>query len=259
MLNYRLTTRPGKTLLIMLHGFMGDHRAFDEAVNRMAELDVLAIDLPGHGSSLEDDQEWTFDWIISEIKAIVDTLHYERVFMYGYSMGGRIALYYALNHHVDGLILESASPGLDNAARRAERRIIDAERGKRIMHDFDSFVTYWAALPLFETDKPLSDEAAAQLDAMRRRQHPAGLNKALIDYGTGSQPSVWHRLADYTQPVLLLTGTKDSKFEQLNSRMHRLLPCSRHIKLPAGHTIHVEHPEIFDTIVIEFIKEANHV
>ncbi|WP_165981118.1 2-succinyl-6-hydroxy-2,4-cyclohexadiene-1-carboxylate synthase [Macrococcus lamae] len=261
MLNYHLTTQRNKTLLVMLHGFMGDHHAFDEAIERLQhDVDIMTIDLPGHGASCETrHQTWSFDWIAGEIKALLTPLHYERIIMYGYSMGGRVALYYALSNEIDALILESASAGLDSAEARAERRKIDDERGIEIITDYDAFVTSWSNLPLFKTHQPLPEDAKIKLDEMRRRQHPEGLKKALQDYGTGSQPALWHRLQQYHKPVLLLTGTLDKKFEQLNSRMHRLLPNSRHIKLPAGHTIHVEHPEIFDTIVIEFIKEANHV
>lgn len=260
MLNYHLTTHHNNTLLVMLHGFMGDHHAFDHAVSRLQQdIDIVTVDLPGHGESMPVHEQWTFDWITQQLNRLIQSFSYDHIYIYGYSMGGRIALYYGLNYHVDGLILESTSAGLEHRNERTERLAVDRDRGAAIVNDFEQFVTHWAGLPLFHTHQPLSDHQAAQLDAMRRRQQPAALKKALQDYGTGSQPSLWHLLGDYHQPVLLLTGTLDAKFEQLNARMHELLPNSRHIKLPAGHTIHVEHPEIFDTIVIEFIKEANHV
>lgn len=250
-----------ETLLVMLHGFMSDSRTYTEAVRRLqGQTDILRMDLPGHGADRSDRAEtWSFDWIADQLHEVISHAGYQRVMLYGYSMGGRIALYYALKYPVQGLILESASPGLQNAADRAERRRLDQTRGERLTEDYEQFVQYWERLPLFKTAAPLNEDSRRKLSAIRRSQTPAALQKALTDYGTGSQPDLWPALARLNGPVLLLTGTLDDKFRTINREMTQRIKDSRHIEVTAGHSIHVEHPEIFDTIVLEFMKEAYHV
>lgn len=250
-----------ETLLVMLHGFMSDSRTYTEAVRRLqGQTDILRVDLPGHGADRSDrDETWSFDWIADQLHEVISHARYQRVLLYGYSMGGRIALYYALKYPVQGLILESASPGLQHAADRAERRRLDQARGERLTEDYEQFVQYWERLPLFKTAAPLAEDSRQKLSAIRRSQKPATLTKALTDYGTGSQPDLWPALSSLTCPVLLLTGTLDDKFKAINMEMAQRIKDSRHIEVTAGHSIHVEHPEIFDTIVLEFMKEAYHV
>ncbi|ULG73725.1 2-succinyl-6-hydroxy-2,4-cyclohexadiene-1-carboxylate synthase [Macrococcus brunensis] len=255
-------TREGHdTLLVMLHGFMGDSRTYTEAVQRLRhKTDISRIDLPGHGADESDRTEkWSFDWIAEKLHAIIPRENYKQVLLYGYSMGGRIALYYALKHPVQGIILESASPGLKLAEEREERKRIDQARGDKILLDYEQFVQHWENLPLFKPAVPLNQAQQQKLSTIRRSQEPAGLKKALMDYGTGSQPNLWPELAELNCPVLLLTGTLDQKFKTINIDMAQRIKDSRHIEVSAGHSIHVEHPEIFDTIVLEFIKEAYHV
>ncbi|TDM04636.1 2-succinyl-6-hydroxy-2,4-cyclohexadiene-1-carboxylate synthase [Macrococcus carouselicus] len=246
-------------VLVMLHGFMGDSRAFTRLTD---EMDILRIDLPGHGQDESDmDTDWSFDWLIQQLAVIITGLKgsYQHIALYGYSMGGRVALYYALHYTVDALILESASPGLESAEERQARQQVDTERGDALVQDYEAFVSRWERLPLFTPAAPLSSAAAECQHQMRSSQRPSRLAKALRDYGTGSQPNLWPRLKELDAPVLLLTGTQDYKFKMINQRMAQSIRHSRHIEVSAGHSIHVEHPEIFDTIVLEFIKEAYHV
>lgn len=253
MLNYHWIDNNKNVTLVMLHGFMGDSSAFNHVTN--TSYNRLTIDLPGHGedeSSLRDN--WSFDYIVNHLHEVIRDIN-GRIVLYGYSMGGRIALYYALRYGVDQLILESVSPGLKTEQERSARRQTDAARGISLMTDYESFVQKWEKLPLFHTNQPLNDEQSSQLKQMRRNQCPTGLNKALIDYGTGSMPNLWDELERLSMPVLLLTGTLDKKFEVLNEQMKQRITHAKHIKIKAGHTIHVEHPQIFDTIVLEFIEE----
>ncbi|TDL98693.1 2-succinyl-6-hydroxy-2,4-cyclohexadiene-1-carboxylate synthase [Macrococcus brunensis] len=257
-MNSHWTKEGHGTLLVMLHGFMGDSRTYTDAVRRLrTETDILRVDLPGHGADRSDLSEtWSFDWIAEKLHEVISRESYQQVILYGYSMGGRIALYYALKYPVHALILESTSPGLERAEEREERQRIDQARGDRLMLDYEQFVQHWENLPLFKPAVPLNQAQQQKLSTIRRSQEPAGLKKALMDYGTGSQPNLWPELAELNCPVLLLTGTLDQKFKTINIDMAQRIKDSRHIEVSAGHSIHVEHPEIFDTIVLEFIKEA---
>lgn len=239
--------------MVFLHGFMGDSRTYEHV---KLPVNMLLIDLPGHGQDQSPDVSWSFPWIAHEIHRIIQSVQYKKCLMFGYSMGGRIALYYALHYPLNGLILESTSPGIEDEEERVARRQTDKERGASLARDYEAFVKHWEQLPLFQTAVPVQESELTAQRHIRMTQQPLGLQKALSDYGTGSQPNLWPSLSHLDIPVLLITGTLDLKFKTINQRMNRLLPNSRHIELQAGHTIHVEHPDIFDTIVLEFIKEA---
>jgi 2-succinyl-6-hydroxy-2,4-cyclohexadiene-1-carboxylate synthase len=59
-------------------------------------------------------------------------------------------------------------------------------------------------------------------------------------------------------PVLLIAGELDTKFCKIAQEMHQPIPGSRlEIIGGAGHTVHLEKPEIFDKIVLDFIQEEN--
>ena len=72
---------------------------------------------------------------VEDLIAILDALAVERTHLLGYSMGGRVALAAAIAHpeRIASLILESASPGLADAAERQARIASDnglAESGR---------------------------------------------------------------------------------------------------------------------------------
>lgn len=253
MLNYHWIDKDSETLVVFLHGFMGDMRTYQHVD---LPVDCLYIDLPGHGQDHSPDVEWSFSWIAEELYTIIEKIKRKKVYLFGYSMGGRIALYYALHYALDGLILESTSPGIEEERERAERRKVDKERGENLETDYQVFVKRWEQLPLFQTAVDVPSTRLELQHLIRSTQQPKRLKKALMDYGTGSQPNLWSLLYRLDIPVLLLTGTLDIKFQTINQRMKELLPNCHHIEVQAGHTIHVEHPDIFDTIVLDFIKEA---
>lgn len=61
--------------------------------------------------------------------------------------------------YIDTLILESASPGLHIEEERTERMEKDALLAKRLINDgVKEFVDFWEEIPLFQTQKKLSEQ-----------------------------------------------------------------------------------------------------
>lgn len=249
-------------LLVMLHGFLGSHQTFlnhkTHIENEDDRIKVLSIDLPGHGGKCEDDVTWDFEFVSRYVLEMIKSHQQNRrVVLMGYSMGGRVALYMATHYPnaIDGLIIENASPGIEDREERQKRHLLDVARGEAIVKDYKGFVKRWAQLPLFQTAKPLPESVANLQQSIRLSHDPKQLKKALVDYGTGNQPNLWPLLAQINVPVLLLSGTLDLKFTNITKRMHQLIPNCTHIECNAGHTIHVEDSRFFDTIIVSFIKE----
>jgi len=119
----------------------------------------------------------------------------------------------------------------------------------------ERFVEYWENLPLFAGMKRLPPELQQRLRVQRLRNRPLGMANSLRGMGTGRQPSWWPSLASLPMPVLLTAGEQDAKFMDLAERMVSVIPHASFVPVPnAGHTVHVEQAELFDTIVKEFLS-----
>lgn len=80
-----------------------------------------------------------------------------------------------------------------------------------------------------------------------------GLANSLRGVGTGVQPTLHEQLDALTLPTLLLAGELDSKFCQIARQMAARIPQADLRIVPnAGHTIHLEQPEAFATLVHTF-------
>jgi 2-succinyl-6-hydroxy-2,4-cyclohexadiene-1-carboxylate synthase len=174
-------------------------------------------------------------------------------------MGGRLALYVGLHkpHLVQSLILESASPGLASAAERRMRREQDESLAKRIeTNGVAAFVDDWERLPLFDSQKNLPADVRNALRRRRLQNTADGLATSLRGMGTGVQPSLWANLPELRVRTLLLAGEYDHKFTTINQRMAEKIPNARLIIINGtGHSIHLEQPDIFLTVVQEFLAQ----
>lgn len=250
--------------VVFLHGFTGSTISWHPVIKLLeGKVHAVSIDLWGHGRS-ETPKEilnYAMDQQVKDIEAVCKELQLESFLLVGYSMGGRIALAYASTYskRIRGLLLESASPGLQKESERADRKMKDAQLAKRLQQEpICDFINFWQNIALFDSQKSMSVEKRAAVRRERLNQNPLGLANSLLGIGTGSQTSYWDLLVNQLYPVLLLTGKLDQKFEELAGQMKNSLPNVEHRSiLQTGHAIHVEKPEEFATIVEDYIKQLN--
>jgi 2-succinyl-6-hydroxy-2,4-cyclohexadiene-1-carboxylate synthase len=225
--------------LVLLHGFTQTRQSWRRTVQALAgRYRALAPDLPGHGNAPQ--RPASFDAAGAYVRALAPAAPFT---LAGYSMGGRIALHTALQTpHVERLILVGASPGLQDAQERAERRAADEALAARIEEiGIEAFATEWGAQPLF-ADQPERVRAAAYAD--RLRNTPQGLARALRGLGTGVMEPLWDRLPALAVPVTLIVGDRDEKFRAIAERMRERLPDARVVTVPGtGHAPQLEAPE----------------
>jgi 2-succinyl-6-hydroxy-2,4-cyclohexadiene-1-carboxylate synthase len=218
---------------------------------------VVMVDLPGHGGSVElSDALYSFSGASEALCEVMDFLQFGPCLLVGYSMGGRLALYFALHHpeRCRALLLESASPGLRTPAARAERRWLDDERARRVEADFAVFLEAWYRQPLFDS---LGEQEGRveEMVAARLQNAPRELARVLRSMGTGHQPSLWGRLGELKIPTLALAGALDTKYVEIARRMAEQCATMRVAVVPdAGHNIHAEHPERYLEHLIPFIQ-----
>jgi len=236
--------------LLLIHGFTGSIQSWgQDLISGLVQAhQLVAVDLVGHGESdvSSDPQRYRVDEMLADLTQVLDALSIERARWLGYSMGGRIALAGAVRNpdRVSRLILESASPGLEEEKERKARRRADEALAEGILRGgMEAFVDHWMGLPLFATQGKLPQEVITRTRERKLRNAPEALAACLRGLGTGAQPSFWGALSGMTIPTLLLAGEEDRKFTEVSQRMARELPVSTLRLIPrAGHTIHLENP-----------------
>ncbi|WP_028399697.1 2-succinyl-6-hydroxy-2,4-cyclohexadiene-1-carboxylate synthase [Ectobacillus panaciterrae] len=247
--------------LLLLHGFTGSMdtwRPFLASWSR--EYQVIMVDLLGHGKteSPASTKRFRIEQAACDLVSLLERLEIEKVHVLGYSMGGRLALSFACLYpeRVNSLLLENCTAGLVSEEERAARVQQDQALASFIeQKGIPAFIEKWENISLFASQKQLPDETQEATRKQRLQNSPVGLANSLRGMGTGRQPSWWNELHELTMPVLLISGEYDEKFFRILSRMKELIPRADLVQISgAGHAIHVEQPEKFDTIVRGFLQ-----
>jgi len=260
LLSHRVYGRPDCPALLLLHGFLGCKEDWRDIAPALSHNHfVVAVDLPGHGDSVEgfSERDYTMIGCAELLVGLLNSLKVNTCSVAGYSMGGRMALYFAV-HHADRcnrIILESASPGLRTEAERIARRKHDEGVAQRLLAEPPHrFLNDWYAQPLFE---PLRNSTRfGELLERRYRNNPQALALSLRHMGTGAQPTLWDLLPAIRLPILLLTGEFDVKCTRIAQEMAAVCPHSRtEVIAGAGHTLHFEAPDRYIAAVQGFLME----
>ncbi|MFZ4827516.1 MAG: 2-succinyl-6-hydroxy-2,4-cyclohexadiene-1-carboxylate synthase [Phototrophicaceae bacterium] len=257
-LEYHLETDGHGSPLLMLHGFMGSSDSWSSIRRGLAErFQLLMPDLVGHGQTAFTPELTRYD--MSSVGHDLALLMGDAPFnLLGYSMGGRLALYFAIHypHLIRKLIIISGSPGLANADQRMARRQADDALADRMdAQSIEQVVAEWERLPLWQSST-FSQLAQAQLRAVRLAQNPRGLALSLRGMGTGVQPPLWEQLHQVSMPTLLMVGEQDTKFVQIAHQMMEHLPhASLEIIPNVGHSVSIEAPQLTLASVVRFLED----
>jgi 2-succinyl-6-hydroxy-2,4-cyclohexadiene-1-carboxylate synthase len=251
----------GNAHVLALHGFTGHAADFGVLGEEARQTDWMAPVLPGHGGCLAG--PWELGKLFRYFDHLFDLIGQggPRVLL-GYSMGGRLALHYALARPevFSHVVLVGASPGLAGAEERAERAAEDARLAETIETiGTRAFLEQWRGRALIATQERHIDEARLRLMRSVREIHrPEGLAASLRQHGTGALPEVWSRLQELDVPVLLVNGEEDAKFGRLADRMCEHFPRAHRLIVPrAGHAAHLENPAAFARAMARWLGLAS--
>jgi len=250
-----------KDTVLLFHGFSGSLEDWrDISTSLDTRFNYIGIDLIGHGKSdsPSDVTKYFPDILVRYIEDILNFLSISKVFILGYSMGGRAALFYAVNQseRIKGLILESSTAGIENEKDRTERIKSDEELAQYIeKHNIENFVELWMDKEIFNTQRRFSNEKLKNIRKKKILNSKIGLVNSLRGFGTGVTPFLGDKLSTLNFSVLLISGDLDSKFTQINSEMVNQFSKAEHkIITNAGHNTHIEEPNKFIKTINDFFS-----
>jgi 2-succinyl-6-hydroxy-2,4-cyclohexadiene-1-carboxylate synthase len=250
-----------KPAVLFLHGFLGCKEDWDEVATGLRfSYRTVQIDLPGHGGSLDFNEDaYSMPGCARLILALLNQLGITRSHLVGYSMGGRLALYMAVNFpdRFNRVVIESGSAGLATPELREGRRAHDEQVAATLeTGPIAEFLDGWYKQPLFHTVKRNPDRFQ-QMMSRRVKNTGAELARVLRGMGTGSQPYLVPQLESLPHEILFAAGALDEKFAVLALELSDQAPNATALVLPeAGHTLHFEQPKAYIEAVGSFLTEG---
>ena len=245
--------------VLLLHGFTGDVSTWDTFLPVLGGFETVRIDLIGHGASdaPEEPHRYSMDHAVEDICAILDHFRLNEIGLLGYSLGGRVALHFALRHpeRLWGLVLESASPGIESADERRARIASDEALASDLLRDgIEPFIDRWQSQALFASQSSLPAEVQERQRRLRLSQSPLGLANSLRGMGAGRQDYLMPELGRINVSTMLIAGELDTKYAALTQEMAAMIPDVGMDVVPgAGHAVHMEAPERFSRVAGTFL------
>jgi pimeloyl-ACP methyl ester carboxylesterase len=243
--------------LVLIHGITLDTRMWDDQLAAFAgHFQVIRYDVRGFGrSTLPTDEDYSN---ADDLKALLDHLGIASTFVLGLSMGGGIAIDFALTYPetVDALILaDSAVGGFQLSPERAA--LVNAISSKAKETGIPAAKKLWLDDPLFGS--------AREIPVVRSR-----LAEIVSDYsgwhwikGPRRQafPPPVNRLHEIDIATLVIVGERDiPDFQAIAGTLHQRIPHAQKVVLPGvGHMCNMEAPDQFNTTVLAFLAPMSKV
>ncbi len=217
-MHYRDEGNPDGPTLLLLHGFSASLQTWEPWVQQLGgEYRIVTLDLPGHGlTRAPAGYQGSIDAFRDAVAAFADAKQLQHFIIGGNSMGGHVALEYALAHpeQVDGLVLiDSAGwPAPPNATEGQSAIIFQLLRNPiaaNILRDLDNSALIRQGLETAFPAKPdLVDDAMVGRYAELSRA--PGHRDIIFGLMRAEQPlATPERLAALTIPTLIIHGKQD--------------------------------------------------
>jgi pimeloyl-ACP methyl ester carboxylesterase len=205
--------------VIFIHGAANDWHEWKKNLAFLAQnFQVYALDLPGYGQSQPADVPVSPAWAASFLSDFMKVLDLSSAHIVGHSMGGMVAMVFALDHAemVNKLVLVN-SGGLGDLSRRG-----------------------WLILQLTKIPKKL-----------------LGKEKNKYLKSTKDDWIFIKRLPDIKPKTMVIWGDKDIYLPVSQAKLaHSLIPdCKLHIFPQCGHAPQRESVDEFNNLIYQFLSE----
>ncbi len=245
--------------LLLLHGFPQDSGLWAGTASALTDVaNVIAPDLRGFGADRRAvPPVMTMDRLAEDILQLLDERGVDKVVLGGLSMGGYVALAFALRwpERLEGLLLCNTRAIADTAEGRDAR-----EATARTALRSGVAVIARGMLPrlLSARTKRERPDLVAAVEALMARQPPDAV--AAAARGMALRPDLMQELHRIQAPTLIVTGDQDELMPLPTSEaIHRAIAGSRLVVLPdVAHLSPLEAPARFQATVRDFLTSLPH-
>ena len=231
--------------VLCVHGYTSSADAFNGfARNFRDRFHIIALDVRGHGESAwSPTGAYTYQDQACDLAAIADQLGLDQFILLGTSMGGIIAMTYAMQHGgwLRALVLNDIGPEVEQGSQRITQMV-----GSRP----DEFTTVEEAMAYRRAASPIvasrsdADQRELALGVLRQRSDgkwqwkmdPAYIRQR-IERGAPARPNLWPALEQLRCPTLIVWGTDSDVLSETQARrMVQTLPKGNLLAIPGvGH------------------------
>ncbi|MFB6278344.1 MAG: alpha/beta fold hydrolase [Salinibacter sp.] len=230
--------------VVLLHGMLGDLSNWVDTIEALSNKGhrVLAPILPMYDFPIS---ETGVPRLTEYVRDFIDTLGFDSVILVGNSLGGHVALLYALDYPetVHAMVLSGSSGIYETTMgssffRRQDREFIK-ERTEMTFYD-----------PVHATDE-LVDE---MLEIVNDRPRAFRLLKFAR---SADEETVTEQLSHLDMPSLLIWGQNDIVTPpEVGEEFRDRMPDARLEFIDkCGHAPMIEHPETFNDLTLEFLED----
>lgn len=241
--------------VVLIHGFPFDRAMWKPQVSVLKkEFHVVTYDVRGHGKSGVGDGQYSVEYFVDDLIALLDHLKLSKVVVAGLSMGGYIALR-AIERNPErfrGIVLcdtRSEADGNEGKVKRAtQANAVKSSGMKSFAESFTKGVFYEKT---FET-KP--DVVAAIREVI---EHASPLAVAGTLLALAARTDTTASLFSIKVPTLILVGQHDALTPPSASHaMKDKIPHAEIFIIPrAGHLSNLEQEEEFNLHLLNFLKK----
>jgi len=242
--------------LVMIHGAQGDQTMFNSFAPIFTQkYRVLTFDQRGSGLSEKPSGDYSIAQLADDTAALMTHVGFDRADIIGVSMGGMIALEFALRHpnRVRALVLGCTTPGGSKAIRIGGEAFTNAYSSKPISSEERGRALAKAAFTKGYIDRH-PEIIPAMIEARRQRPlDPVALDGRLK---AAMKHDVYDRLSQITCPTLVITGKEDAIISWENSQLLAdKIPHTELVLLqPAGHCFWIEQPQESYSAITRFLS-----
>ncbi len=225
--------------VVFLHGFMESSEIWEDYINALSDsFRVVAIDLPGHGSSESFSDIHTMSFMASVIQKVLIRLETEKCFMIGHSMGGYVALEFAAQYPemLSGLCMFHSNANADSPETKENRdRAINVVKKNRA-----DYITLFIPDLFAPGNRKKHTSVIKTLQQRANNMESEAITAAME--GMKIRRSHYKTLKNISVPVLYIVGQLDTRIDMEKILEQVLLPadCTVLFLRDCGHMGYVE-------------------
>lgn len=247
--------------LVMIHAGVADSRQWENEFSKFAQsYQVIRYDMRGYGKSEPVDGEFSH---MSDLVSLLDTLGiYDPIILMGCSMGGGIAMDFALTYpsRVKALIMVGSGPSGLELDVPAPTKFAEAEKAFEA-GDLDLVAEIETQIWFDGTDRT-PEQVNPEMRKLLWEMNRIALGYEVKQLGKrlpNTQMPAFDRLGDLDIPVLVIVGSHDTPYILAAADyMTEKIPSVRKVIIEdAAHLPNMDQPDEFQGIVRDFLESLS--